>query len=154
MKKTITGPGWSLVLRVDGDDLVVDSTQASWFGGDNDPQDSGETASGVLTKGHPDLLACSLPMRYLGPHGPTREAMLGCPIPMLPYRTTLVEVTRSGKTVKLPLIDIGPAKSARHGIDLTQAAFKALGGNLRDGLIQVSYRILGGANHVQDSKDT
>ena len=144
----IPAPGWNLSVRIDGRDLVVDSTQASWFGGDNDPQDSGETASGILTKGHPDLLGCSLPMHYVGQHAPTRNAMAGCPIPVLPYRTTFVEVARSGKTIKLPLIDIGPAKSAHHGIDLTQAAFNALGGNLKDGLIQVSYRILDGATHL------
>ena len=135
-------------MRVDGADLVVDSTQASWFGGNNDPMDSGETASGLLTKGHPELLGCSLPMHYVGSNGPTRAAMDGCPIPMLPYRKTLVQVTRNGDSLMLPLIDIGPAKYTHHGIDLTIAAFKHFEPNLKVGLIQVSFRIIGGALHL------
>ena len=35
---------------------------ATWFGGDDDPEDNGQTASGVPTKGNPTLLGCALPL--------------------------------------------------------------------------------------------
>lgn len=159
MSVKIEKAGWSFAVIVHGDDLLVENTTATWFGGANDPHDSGKTASGVMTKGNPKLLGCSLPMNYQGPDYPTRKAVGGSPLPMLPWglaRTgdpkiggTNVIVTCGTKSLTLPLIDIGPARWARDGIDLTQAAFVQLGGSLRRGVIPVSYRIIGGAKHLK-----
>ena len=154
----ITVPGWSFSVVVLGDDLLVENTTATWFGGANDPTDSGDTMSGVKTKGSPELLGCSLPMNYQGPDYPTRKAVGGSPIPMLPWGLkpngmpnpdgTNVLITCGNKDLAVPLLDIGPARWTRNGIDLTQAAFVTLGGSLRKGVIPVSYRILGGAKFL------
>ena len=150
--------GWSFSVIVHGDDLCVENTTATWFGGAKDPNDKGDTASGVKTKGNPDLLGCSLPMNYTGPDLATRKAVGGSPIPMLPWglkrdgspnpNGTQVIVTCMSRSLTLPLIDIGPARWARDGIDLTQAAFVRFGGSLRTGVIPVSYRIIGGAKYL------
>ena len=60
--RVIERPGWSFRVLVENGDLIVQETTATWFGGDRDPLDNGETASGVLTRGHPDLLGCALPV--------------------------------------------------------------------------------------------
>lgn len=159
MSRTIHKDGWAFDAIVEGADLVVRDTTATWFGGNNDPHDNGLTASGVRTRGNPALLGCSLPMNYQGRDAATRKAVGGAPIPMLPWGLlpnlqprrdgTQVIVTSAGKSLTLPLIDIGPAKWARDGIDLTQAAFRALGnGTLKPGVLRVSYRILGGAKFL------
>lgn len=154
----ITCPGWSFSVIVLGDDLLVENTTATWFGGDSDPMDSGETACGYPTKGHPELLGCSLPMDYKGPCRATRKAVGGSPIPMLPFGLrpngkerqggTSVIVTRDAVSITVPLIDIGPARWAKDGIDLTLAAFLKLGGHRKQGVIPVSYRILGAAKFL------
>ncbi len=153
----ITNPGWSFSVIVLGEDLLVENTTATWFGGDKDPMDDGRTASGIMTKGNPGLLGCSLPMNYQGPDKRTRRNCGGSPIPMLPYYYrgnkvraggTSVVVTSGQKSLTLPLIDIGPARWAKDGIDLTPAAFSALGGNRKKGIIPVSYRIIGGAKYL------
>src|SRR5436190_3725301 len=59
----IHSPGWPFDVEVIGDDLAVKEVLATAFGGASDPQDSGETASGVSTKLHPDIVGCALPMR-------------------------------------------------------------------------------------------
>ena len=149
----ISSPGWQFKVRVDGNDLVVDDTTATWFGGDSDPLDNGETACGYPTKGHPLLLACSLPMVY------NSRSLRGSPLPMMPYGLfangkprpggTNVLVTYNGTTHTLPVIDLGPAKSAGDGSDLTVAAFKKFGVPLKKGVIKVSYRIPGGARYLK-----
>jgi hypothetical protein len=159
MSVKITKPGWSFSVIVLGDDLLVKHTTATWFGGDNDPMDNGQTASGVLTKGNPTLLGCSLPMDYSGPSRSTRVAVGGSPIPMLPWGLTRgglpkpggtnVIVTRGDISLTVPLIDIGPARWTKDGIDLTIAAFTALGGHRKQGVIPVSYRVLGGAKFIK-----
>jgi len=159
MSVKISKPGWSFSVIVLGDDLLVENTTATWFGGDNDPMDNGETASGVLTKGNPGLLGCSLPMDYQGKSLATRKAVGGSPIPMLPFGLnpngmpkpggTNVIVTRGEVSLTVPLIDIGPARWTNDGIDLTIAAFVALGGHRKQGVIPVSYRILGGAKFLK-----
>ena len=155
----IKAPGWSFSVIVHGEDLCVENTTATWFGGAKDPMDSGDTASGVKTKGNPDLLGCSLPMNYTGPNLATRKAVSGSPLPMLPWGLkpdgtpkpggTQVIVTCQSRSLTLPLIDIGPARWARDGIDLTQAAFVRFGGSLRVGVLPVSYRILRGAKFLK-----
>ena len=141
MKKLPSEEGWSFDAYIKGQDIVVEGTTATWFGGDDDPLDSGETASGIRTFSNPDVLGCALPVVA---HHPSTQ---GSPLafkPRIPWMTQ-VEVTANGKTLVVPLIDNGPAKSANDGIDLTQAAFKYFA-PLKEGVIEnVSYRIIGGA---------
>lgn len=139
--RTLTGDGtWGFSALVDGDDLVVRNAQATWFGGANDPQDFGETASGINTKRRPDIQGCALPMAY----GPCA----GSPLPKVPWGTR-VEVTHleSGKKITVPVIDLGPAHGTGHAIDLTVAAFKEFA-PLEKGKVVVDYRILGGARRL------
>jgi hypothetical protein len=128
-------------LNFSGDILIVGT--ASWFGGDNDPDDDGQTASGLVTKGNPTLMGCALPI-------PTCAATAGSPLPKLPYLSTFVEVMANGKTITVPLIDVGPALDQNRPIDLTVAAFQALGGDLQVGLIpNCRIRIIGAATLYQ-----
>ncbi len=139
--KVLNGDGtWGFVVLVDGDDLVVRGANTTWFGGANDPQDNGETASGVSTKRRPEILGCAIPMNF----GPCK----GSPIPRVPWGTK-VEVThlKSGKTITVPVIDLGPARSTGNAIDLTPAAFKQFA-PLVKGKVVVNYRILGAATRL------
>ncbi|XHR30401.1 MAG: septal ring lytic transglycosylase RlpA family protein [Chthoniobacteraceae bacterium] len=139
--KVLKGNGtWGFVVLVDGNDLVVRGAKATWFGGANDPQDNGETASGVSTKKRPYILGCALPMNF----GPCN----GSPIPRVPWGTK-VEVNHlaSGKTITVPVIDLGPARGTGNAIDLTPAAFKQFA-SLAEGKIMVDYRIPGGAKYL------
>jgi hypothetical protein len=145
MSKLLTGDGtWHLFPEIIGDDICVHDQIATWFGGDSDPMDDGETASGIRTKGRPLLIGCSLPMDF----GKRVKNTQGSPIPIIEW-LTLVEVTNldAPDMPKLlcPLIDIGPAKKTLHALDLTQEAFKRLGGNLNRGTLRVDFRIIGGA---------
>jgi hypothetical protein len=45
-----------------GDDIAVSNVVSTWFGGPDDPSDSGRTASGISTRDNPGLLGCALPM--------------------------------------------------------------------------------------------
>ncbi len=136
---------YGFTVRVEGDDLVARAVRATWFGGAHDPQDNGQTASGVSTRLHPDLLGCALPMNGF-------RVTRGSPLPDLPWLSTTVEVTRpaNGRRVSTPLIDLGPAAPphAHAAIDLTLAAFRALGGDPAVGSLTVDFRVLGGARHL------
>jgi len=139
--KVISGDGtWYFTAVVDGDDLVVRNAQATWFGGANDPEDNGETASGVNTKLRPAIQGCALPLNY----GPC----VGSPLPKVPWGTR-VEVTylESGEKITVPVIDLGPAHDTGHAIDLTVAAFQQFA-PLAKGKIVVDYRILGAAKRL------
>ncbi len=131
-------PRFDFVAEVDGADLVVRQTVATWFGGANDPEDNGETASGISTVKRPEIVACALPMNF----GPC----VGSPIPRLPWGTQ-VEVTHIDKRISVPVIDLGPSPGTGHGIDLTVAAFREFA-PLAIGKIVVDYRIVGGAAHL------
>ncbi len=148
---TIINTGWEwLHVETDGNDLVVQSTIATWFGGNDDPQDNGETASGVNTKDNPTILGCALPRNYTGSSEGLLKSLGNSPIPhKLPFKT-LVQVTNSKdfSSITVPFIDIGPARSTKHGLDLTQQAFKMIGGDLAHGTLNVSYRIIGGAQYI------
>lgn len=159
----LVGDGtWAFFLKVDGDDLTCDTAFATWFGGDNDPQDSGSTACGYSTKWHPQLMGCALPM-----HGYGVSVLNGSPVPKMPFGLhsdgstnvdgCFVRVFNpaTDKTITVPCIDLGPGKQATtnpaipHAIDLSQAAFKAIGGSIEQGIVKVRYRILGGAKYVK-----
>lgn len=143
---------WTGVIN--GDDVVVNGVKATWFGGDNDPEDNGQTASGICTKCNPDLMGCALPViatvkgqRYL----PTCESPLAV-TPKIPWNT-IVEVACGSRVISVPLIDNGPNVFffPKNAIDLTPAAFKALGGNLEDGTLTVSFRIKNVAKYFQNA---
>jgi hypothetical protein len=139
--KVLTGNGpWGFTATVEGNDIVVRNAQATWFGGANDPEDNGETASGISTKRRPDIEGCALPLNY----GPCA----GSPLPKVPWGTR-VEVTHlsSLATISVPVIDLGPSRGTGHAIDLTVAAFKTFA-PLSTGKIGVDYRIIGGARYV------
>lgn len=70
---------WFPVIR-SGDDLIITNAHATWFGGDSDPEDNGETASGVNTRHNPGLLGCALP---LAGHGV--KSLNGTPLPMMAF---------------------------------------------------------------------
>lgn len=156
---------WPFTATSDGTDITVRSANVkadpvrgivagTWFGGSDDSQDNGETASGVNTKNNPNVKGCSLPMSNAG-----TQSTQGSPIPKMPYLTTMVHVFNpaNGAEVYLPVIDDGPSKSATtdphevHAIDLTIAAFRELGGNVEEGIMAVEYRIVGGAAHIVTS---
>jgi len=152
MNKVISRNGWAFTVEIDGEDLVVNGTTGTWFGGGNDSGDDGETSSGVMNDGRdPNLLGCALPVEwfshstYDSPFIPTPHAQRR--IPSIPWHTPVV-VTHGTAQITVALIDNGPAKSVRRGIDLTAPAFRALGGNLESGVMMVSYRIPGAAGYL------
>lgn len=138
---------FSFTAVVSGNDIVVRDVTSTWFGGTDDPNDNGRTASGLSTRDNPDLIGCALPMDGAG--SPRTN---GSPIPKLPYLTTMVSVTnkKNNMTLSVKLIDLGPAKppASHHALDLTKAAFRALGGDPDDGVMRVDYSIIGGARHL------
>lgn len=140
---------WPWSAHVDGNDIVVIGGRATCFGGSADPQDNGETASGISTKGNPTLKACALPMAYNGPNKSLRAALGGSPIPRLPWRT-MVEVMANGQHLIVPVIDLGPAKRTGNALDLTIAAaqFFKSAATATNFELECSYRILGGAKYL------
>ena len=139
--KILEGDGsFGFKAEVDGDDIVVRGAQATWFGGAHDPEDNGETASGINTKKRPNIQACALPLNY----GPCE----GSPIPKVPWGTK-VEVTHlaTGDKITVPVIDLGPARDTGHAIDLTVTAFEQFA-PLSTGKVLVDYRILGAARRI------
>jgi hypothetical protein len=162
----LPSPTWLPVLR-DGDDLVVPRAAATWFGGDDDPGDNGQTASGVPTRGHPTLLGCALPLAGYG-----LPSLRGTPLPMMAFglhhdgtpnpdgawvevsalrapTSNIQHPTPNIQSLTLPVIDLGPALRTHHGIDLTVAAFQHLAGDLSQGVIAVTYRLKRGALYLK-----
>jgi hypothetical protein len=141
---------WPWHAYIDGNDIIVLGARATCFGGANDPQDSGETASGLSTKLNPRIVGCALPMNYSGRNPGLRKALAGSPIPKMPYKGSVV-VTSGGKSLTMPCIDLGPAKRTGNAIDLTiQAArhFKA-GASATNFAMTCDFRILGAAKHAR-----
>jgi len=114
---------WPWHAWIDGDDIVVLNARATAFGGQYDPQDNGETASGLSTKMNPSFIGCALPMIYTGTGKALLAALGGSPIPRIPWRS-MVQVTEvsTGKQIIAKVIDLGPAKRTGNAIDLTVAA--------------------------------
>lgn len=135
---------YGFAAQIVGADLVVRGVRATWFGGANDPYDNGDTASGISTRLHPDLLGCALPMDGF-------RLTKGSPLPTIPWRSSVnVRRADTGKSVTVILIDLGPSAPphAHAAIDLTVGAFQALGGNLKEGDLTVDFTIPGGASRV------
>jgi hypothetical protein len=152
----LSGHGLHWKLVVDGDDLIVENGIATWFGGDSDPQDDGTTASGNNTKGHPKLIACALPMRVDSVKNLRKSPLPHMPFGMLsryrdnPHGAQINVVNRAtGKSLQhVACIDIGPALYTQHPLDLTVAAFEALGVKRKVGTQKVDFRILGAARYL------
>lgn len=138
---------WPWYVVIDGHDAKIlprkgRKLSASWFGGNDDPLDNGETASGILTKGNPNLLGCALPMRLS--NGKVVKSCAGSPIKSIKWRSVVL-VRKGDKTLSIPLIDVGPAKYAGDAIDLTQAAFRQFA-QKKDGVTLIDeITIVGGA---------
>ena len=147
--RVLRGDGtWPWNAFVDGDDIVVIAARATCFGGASDPQDDGETASGISTKLNPQLAACALPMIYTGLSKALLKALGGSPIPKVPWKTkVLVTEAATGKSIPFPVIDLGPAKKTGNAIDLTIAAARCFNPHATASSFEMicHYRILGGA---------
>ncbi len=151
--KSQLGDGtWPWTAEIVGEDIVVRGARATCFGGSNDPQDNGETASGVSTKLNPEMMACSLPMdgRMFSHLSSAEHAALdGSPIPRVPWKTE-VRVTNGIGTINLPVIDLGPAKKTGNAIDLTipAARFFKPTATARNFEARVDFTIIGGAKFL------
>jgi hypothetical protein len=141
---------WPWSAHVDGNDILVIGVTATCFGGSKDPDDSGETASGISTKDNPTLKACALPMIYTGTNKALLKALGGSPLPKVPWNTP-VEIMSNGKRLVVPVIDLGPAKRTGDAIDLTIAAARYFKSNASatNFLLECSYRIIGGAKYLK-----
>lgn len=150
----VLGDGtWSWKARIDGDDIVVDPCRMTCFGGSNDPQDSGMTASGISTKGNPGLIACSLPMdgrMFPGMSRAEHAALDGSPIPRVPWKTTVI-VTVDHFNMTIPVIDLGPGKRTGNALDLTIAAARLINPNASATNFEAlgSYRVIGAAKYLK-----
>ncbi len=141
---------WPWSAHIDGDDIIVLGARGTCFGGANDPQDSGETASGVSTKRNPRIIGCALPMAYSGQSGALRKALGGSPIPKMPWCPQVV-VSSGGRQLQMQCIDLGPAKYTGNAIDLTiQAArFFNPSASATNFEITCDFRIIGAAKYAQ-----
>ena len=156
------GPGWSWDAEVVGNDIIVRGAKTTAFGGDNDKTDSGETASGFPTKGHPDLMGCALPLAGYAKNSADRAALDGTPLPHMPFGLTSkgadnpdgahVEVSdpATGRRTIVPVIDLGPAKDTGHALDLTVAAAQLFKANAtaNNFEMKLDYRIINGAKSI------
>ena len=154
-----SGEGWSWKAEAIGDDIVVQEAKTTAFGGGNDQGDSGETACGFPTKGHPDLLGCALPLGGYAHSAAEHKALDGTPLPHMEFGLTSkgadrpagshVEVIdpKSGVTVILPVIDLGPARATGHALDLTVAAARLFKSNAtaNNFSMVLNYRLINGA---------
>lgn len=144
--------GRGLTVYVVGKDLVLIKVRCTCFGGAHDPQDSGETASGISTK-PPWTEGCALPRNYTGGDDGTREALEGSPIPeSLPFNTP-VEVMSEGIRITVPFIDLGPnLEVTENALDLTVASAKEFDPNASATNFEMicSYRIIGGAQYLDE----
>jgi hypothetical protein len=150
---------------VDGEDLLIGTFDepviASWFGGPADSLDDGQTASGVdNTK--MGVRGCSLPM-WKTANGHEVPHCADSPLGPIPWKTliTVNSITRGpggihlGTQAILELIDVGPETIPRDGvslnrpIDLCPQSFINLGGNIKQGLLPVFFRIPGGAQYLR-----
>lgn len=135
------GDGWHFSASIVGDDIVVEDVLITCFGGNgdgtiSDPQDNGQSASGLNTKNRPirgvsiAMDGRDFPSLSAGEH----NALDGAPIPRLRKDgktawNTLVEVTIGGRTFTPVhgIVDLGPGRGASrpgepHALDLTPLA--------------------------------
>lgn len=142
---------WSFSARIDGADLLLENVRATCWGGFDDPQDNGETASGMSTRHVPEPFGVALPVL------PNVASTAGSPLPLLPWGTVVKvtwEASAKGGGPKepgqfyAPLIDNGPARSTGNAIDLTPRCARLIDAKATasDFEAVVSCRVLGGAS--------
>jgi peptidoglycan hydrolase-like protein with peptidoglycan-binding domain len=159
----LTGTKGNFKVEVIQGDLWVRNVRATCFGGSGDDMDSGETASGFSTKGHPSLKAVSLPMNYNGPNSATKKALSGSPIPWMPFGLhsdgsenhdgAWVEIFfGNGAHEVVPTIDLGPNidRFPNNGIDCTIALARVANPRATANNFEaiVSYRIIDGVRFI------
>lgn len=142
------------LAEVVGHDIVIRGARVTCFGGADDPQDSGETASGLSTRRHPTFRGCALPMNGRQfPHMTAAEhaALDGSPIPRMPWGT-LVEFACGGITQEIPVIDIGPGLATGNAADLTVAAARVFDprSTASSASFRCDIRIIDGAKFLRD----
>lgn len=154
--RILSNPNCKWTVEVSGPDLILRG-KATCFGGYNDPQDDGTTASGFNTKGHPLLMACSLPM-----HMSTVKNLQDSPLPFMHFGMdahgrdlitgphVIVTWPDGSKSPLLPVIDLGPAVYTGNVIDLTQAAARLYARNATSTNFSavVEARVIGGAKFI------
>jgi hypothetical protein len=159
MSKIIPGTGsfhWS--IQVDGNDLLILNVWGTAFGGSNDPQDDGQTSSGVSTKLHPFIMGVALPMSGYG-----LKSLQGSPIPHMPFgvhsngqdrpdgaHVVIQDVVTGKQSPVVPVIDLGPSGYTGNAIDMSVALAKtfdphATANNFKR---KVNVRILNAARYV------
>jgi len=142
---------WPWNAYIDGDDIIVVNARATCFGGGNDPQDNGETASGLSTKMNPSFVGCALPMIYTGTGKAFLAALGGSPIPRIPWRSqVIITETATAKSIITKVIDLGPGKRTGNAIDLTVAAAKLFNPHATSSSFELAchYRILDAARYA------
>lgn len=159
-RRFLRGNGkWPFTPELDQGDIILEDVCCTCFGGSDDPQDSGETASGINTKGNPDLLGASVPMdisKWKGVSAAVHAALDGCPIPVLDFFLP-IQITSGKQTLVTQIIDLGPGLQATrkasepHAVDLTVAAARHFNprATARDFFMRCDVRIIGGAKYVE-----
>ena len=148
---------FKFTAEVVGDDIVLHNVRATCFGGSADPQDSGETASGLSTKKFHWLPAVSLPMdgrMFSSTSAAFHKALDGSPIPKVPWGTMVKITHMNGVDVPdytFPVIDLGPGKRTGNALDLTIAAARLYSARASATNFEamVDFVILGGAKYVR-----
>lgn len=159
------GPDWKFFVSVDGDDLLLTNVRATCFGGSGDRMDGGGTASGYSTRGHPNLVALSLPMEdhnlYDHEHG---YVLRDSPIPRMPFGLTAdgfdkpdgchcdIEFIESGvKVQNVQVIELGPADWTGNAADCTIALARKANPNAtaNDFEARVNVRIKNAAKYLK-----
>jgi hypothetical protein len=79
---------WGWTAEVIGNDIVVQNSKTTAFGGANDKADNGQTACGFPTKGHPELLGCALPLDGYAHTKGEHDALDGTPLPHMDFGLT------------------------------------------------------------------
>jgi hypothetical protein len=136
-KSLIAPSSWPFVIQIEGADILLEGVITcfgGWGSGIADPQDSGNTASGMNTKNRV-VEGVSIPMdgrEFSGLNVAEHHALDCCPIPRLRNERGLtawhtpVEVTIAGMTYRPRdgIVDLGPGRQASkpgqpHVCDLT-----------------------------------
>jgi hypothetical protein len=147
MNRIVQRAAWAFTVRIDGADLLLENVRATCWGGFDDPQDNGETASGMSTRHVPEPFGVALPVL------PNVASTAGSPLPLLPWGT-VVKVTWGRGEFYAPLIDNGPARATGNAIDLTPRCARLINAKATasDFEAVVSCRVLGGAAFAREQK--
>ena len=166
--RILRGDGtWPFTARIEDEDIVCEDIVITCFGGANDPQDSGATASGISTKANPNIEGVSIAMdgRQFGRLSPAEHRALdGSPFPRMPWGTKVI-ITVEGRQFApgAGIIDLGPGKQASkgphdpHALDVTVAVAARIRPAIPRHKLSTqfsargSFRILGGAKYVLEA---